>query len=265
MSTLLVGECKPDHLFQIWDADAASEIQFEGIVARALACVYQDYNVIVFGGSFRYEGYTSRPDLALIAKDYSHWFIIEVELISHSLSGHVLPQVRAFQYGDAQPDCITILARETGLPRDRIETFLKVVPRSVAVVANKRHREWEIALGSHEIQLLSVSSFRSAAGIEAIEVDGRLEVRQEHLGFGTFSATDRGLRFPRSVRLPDGEIMLDEPSGASSLWIVTRDDSYAWVVKNIGNPDYQHESFIQLTRAVGGRLSIRPAYIPKGS
>lgn len=261
VSTLLVGECKPNHLFHIWDADAASEAEFEGIVARALGCIYQNYTVIVFGGSFRYEGYVSKPDLALIAKDYSHWFIVEVELVSHSLYGHVLPQVRAFQYGDAQSDCVSILVRETGQSKVQIETFLKVVPRSVAVVANRRHRDWEIALGSHQIQLLSVSAFTSPSGIEAIEVDGRLEVRLEHLGFGRFSATDRAIRFPRSVLLPDGEVMIDDPSGASASWFVTRDGNFAWVVKRVGHPDYSHGSYLQLTRAVGGTLSIRPSFV----
>jgi hypothetical protein len=220
-------------------------------------CVYQDYRCLVFGGGFKLDEQISRPDLALIARDYSHWFVIEVELVSHSLAGHVLPQVRAFQYGKPQPDCVSILARETGLAEAQVETFLRVVPRSVAVVANKRSRDWELSLGSLQVQLLTVSAYRSSSGIEAVEVGGNLEVLQEHLGFGTFSATDRTLRFPNTVRLPDGEIVITDVNGAGTLWTVSRDGQYAWVTKNVGVPDLPNGGHIQLIRAFGGNISIR--------
>src|ERR1700685_921247 len=183
MSTILVGDCSETNLFQLWDADAAKEAEFEYIVAKTLMCIYPNYRCIVFGGGFRLDGEVSRPDLALISRDYSHWFVIEVELVSHSLNLHVLPQVRAFQYGRPEPDCVSILARELKLAEPNVETFLRAVPRSVAVAVNKRHRDWEIALGSLQVQMLVVSAYKSPSGVEAVEVDGRLDVLQEHLGF----------------------------------------------------------------------------------
>jgi hypothetical protein len=188
---------------------------------------------------------------------YSHWFIIEVELTSHSLTRHVLPQIRAFQYGTPEPDCVTVLARETKLPAEQIKTFLSIVPRSVAVIANKRNRDWEIALESHQVQYLTVSAYRSSKGVEAIEIDGRLSVLKEHLGYGVFFATDRTLRFPKTVNLPDGEVMIDDVHGVSSMWFVSRDAQYAWITRRIGTPDLQNEATIQLTREHGGRISIR--------
>ncbi|MBN9533293.1 MAG: hypothetical protein J0H10_08045 [Alphaproteobacteria bacterium] len=259
MSTLLVGECSEAHLYKLWDADGASEAEFEAIVARALGCVYQNYHCIVFGGSFRLENSISRPDLALIANDFSHWFVIEVELVSHSLDRHVVPQVRTFRYGDPLPDCISILVREMKLDAAQVETFLKVVPRGVAVIANRRHLKWEVALKALEVQLLTVAAYRSPSGVEALEIDGQLEVFQEHLGYGQFFATDRTLRFPRSVKLPDGQMVINDQNGSSSLWTVARDSNYAWVTKNAGVPDLTNNSLVQLVRAVGGQFSIRPS------
>ena len=256
MSTILVGNCAKENLYQLWDADAASETEFEYIVAKTLICVYPQYHCIVFGGGFKLEGETHRPDLALIAKDFSHWFVIEVELISHSLLGHVLPQMRTFRYGEPQPDCASILARETKLPHSQISTFLKVVPRSVAVVLNKKSKEWETSLGSLEVQLLTVSAYKSSAGIEAVEVDGQLAVLKEHLGFGIFSATDRSLRFPASVRLPEGEVVIND-GGTGALWTVVRDAKFAWVTKNIGVPDILNGSHVQLIRTYSGEITIR--------
>jgi hypothetical protein len=257
MSTLLVGDCAHNNLFQLWDADAAKEAEFEYIVARALMCIYPGYHCILFGGGFRLDGEVSRPDLALVAKDYSHWFVIEVELVSHPLYHHVLPQVRAFQYGRPEPDCISILARQLKLPESQIETFLRIVPRSVAVAVNKRHRDWEIALGSLQVQLLVVSAYRSPAGIEAVEVDGRLDVLQEHLGFAVFFATDRSLRLPKTTNLPDGEIMITDVDGTCAMWTVARDGQFTWVTKNKGVPDFPDGVQVQLIRAFGGRISVR--------
>ncbi|MEP9387254.1 hypothetical protein [Mesorhizobium sp. KR9-304] len=262
MSTIVVGDCAPENLLEVWDADAARESEFEFVVAKALTCIYPNYHCFPFAGSFKLEDNVSRPDIAMVAKDMSHWFVIEVELISHSLDAHVLPQIRAFRYGEPQADCISILSRELQLDRDQIRTFLMGVPRTVAVIANKRHRDWEISFRSLEVQLLTVSAFNSPAGIQAVEVDGRLIAQQEHIGFGYYMATDRSLRFHRGVGLPDGAIMVDDFLGAGSMWTVTRDTSYAWVTRNQGTPDIANGSLVQMIRAFGGRFLIKqsPGY-----
>lgn len=262
MSTIVVGDCATENIFEIWDADAARESEFEFIVAKALICIYPNYHCFPFAGSFKLEDNVSRPDIAMVAKDMSHWFVIEVEIISHSLDAHVLPQIRAFRYGEPQSDCVGILSRELRMDPGQVETFLLSVPRTVAVIANKRHRDWEISFRSLEVQLLTVSAFSSPAGVQAVEVDGRLIAQQEHIGFGYYAATDRSLRFHRGVNLPDGAIMIDEFSGAGSMWTVTRDASYAWVTRNKGTPDILNGSLIQMVRAYGGRFSIKqpPGY-----
>jgi hypothetical protein len=128
MTAILVGDCVKNNLFEIWDADAARETEFELIVAKALMCIYPAYHCFPFGGTFKLEDNISRPDIALVAKDMSHWFVIEVELISHSLDGHVLPQIRTFRYGEPQPDCISVLSRELSMDPSQIQTFLVTVP-----------------------------------------------------------------------------------------------------------------------------------------
>jgi hypothetical protein len=257
MTTILVGKCEKQNLFQAWDADAALETEFELIAAEALMCIYPNYHCFPFGGTFKLEDNVNRPDLALVAKDLSHWFVIEVELVSHSLRGHVLPQIRSFRYGSPQPDCISVLSKELSLDSERIKTFLITVPRSVAVVANKRHDDWEIALASLDVQLLTVSAFHSPDNVRAVEVDGQLIANQEHICFGEYIATDRAIRFPSAVRLPDGEIMVDDFSGTGSRWTVRRDGNSAWLIKKRGTPDITNGSFVQLMQTFGGRFSIR--------
>ncbi len=255
--TIFVGECTPDKIFHVSDPDAPSESQFEFMVVRALSCVYPNYLCFVFGGSFRYDDRFCRPDLALVARDYSHWFIVEVELTSHSLEGHVLPQAKAFRYGDPQSDCVPSLSRELNIEAKQAQTFLNLVPRSVLVVANKRLATWEIALRSHDVQVLTVSVFQSRAGVDAVEVDGTLEVVSEHLGFSTYSAADRSLRFPKTVKLPIGQIQINDPEGGVSTWTVAPTGGAMWVTKNVGVPNIRDGSYVQLIRTIDRRLSLR--------
>jgi hypothetical protein len=257
MTTILVGDCQASNLFELWDPDAALETEFELVVAKALMCVYPSYHCFPFGGTFRLEDNVSRPDIALVARDLSHWFVVEVELVSHSLDGHVLPQIRTFRYGEPQPDCISVLTKALSMDRSQIQTFLLTVPRTVAVIANKRHRDWEISLRSLEVQMLTVSAFDSPAGIRAVEVDGKLIAQQAHIAFGQYFATDRALRFHHDVQLPNGEIMVDNFDGLGSIWTVTRDHAWAWVTKKRGTPDIANGVFVQMVRAFGGRFSMR--------
>jgi hypothetical protein len=112
------------------------------------------------------------------------------------------------------------------------------------------------------VQLLTVSAFSSPTGVQAVEVDGQLIAQQEHLGFGLYIATDGSLRFHHQVQLPNGEIMVDDFSGAGGIWTVTRDTSFAWVRKNQGTPDLVNGCYVQMIRAFGGRFAIKrsPGY-----
>jgi hypothetical protein len=49
MTAILVGDCVKNNLFEIWDADAARETEFELIVAKALMCIYPAYHCFPFG------------------------------------------------------------------------------------------------------------------------------------------------------------------------------------------------------------------------
>lgn len=257
MRTILVGECSVERIYQLSDPDASSESEFEYCVAQMLSCVYPAFRCVIFGGSFQYDDRIYKPDLALVAKDFSHWFIIEVELVSHSLDVHVLPQIRAFRYGNLGDDCILILSRELKVSSEQAKTLVERVPRTVAVVANKRDPKWEIALGAHNVQLLAVSSFRSINGINAMEIDGTLEIVQESLGFGIYSATDRSIRFPATTNFPLGPVQIDDPLGSLSSWVISRDVRHTWITKESGAPDILDGSHVQILRSVGGRLSLR--------
>ena len=218
---------------------------------------------MLFAGGFRYDDRIYRPDLALIAKDFSHWFIVEVELVTHSFEGHVLPQVRSFQYGEFQPDCFASLARSGVVTHAQAQTLLHFVPRSVAVIANKWNPEWFAGLNALQVQLVSISAFRSTTGQEAFEINGKLEAFVAHLGWGRYVAVDRSLVFPKDLSLPDGEVQISDPAGGLGSWIIRRDGKFAWVVKSVGTPDLPDDAYVQLIRTARGGLTIRRPVLPR--
>lgn len=257
MRTIMVGSCKPDGIYELSDPSGYLESQFEHYVARALACIYPHHRCIVFGGTFEFEGRLFRPDLALVARDFSHWFIIEVELLSHSFEGHVLPQVRAFRYGSPADGCAEVLARETGITVPQAQTLLEFVPKSIVVIVNQYDHKWDIALQAHSIQLVTLSRYCSRTGVEALELSRALEIFAENLGFGLYSAVDRSIIFPKSVRVGPGSVQIDDPEGAPGSWTVTTTGASTWVTKDVGAPDINDGTHVQLVRYLGGRISIR--------
>jgi hypothetical protein len=257
MRTLVLPQGATSSLFSLCDPDGPSETEFEATVAIALSRAYSGYRCIVFGGSFEYEGELRRPDLALVARDYSHWFVVEVELLSHSLDGHVVPQMRTLRYGEPQWDCTTILARELSLDLGQAKNLLKNVPRSTIVVANDYNRDWYIALRALDVSYLSISTFRSNGGDEAFEIWGALAPVRESIGFGQYVATDGAIRIRRDVRLPDGLIQIEVEHGATSCWIVRRDERFAWISKARGRATLPDAASVQLLRTSNGQIFLR--------
>ncbi|MCB1466067.1 MAG: hypothetical protein KDK08_02685 [Rhizobiaceae bacterium] len=170
---------------------------------------------------------------------------------------HVLPQIRAFCYGDPQPDCAGIISREMNIDLGEAQTLIGRVPRAVVVIANKRRVEWEQSIRAHQAQFLSVSRFVSRSGQEAFEVDGALLPTKESLGFGVYNAQDSMIRFQTNIRLPDGSVQIEFVSNGTSLWRVYRDQRHAWVSKETGRPDIPDGAHVQLVRTLDGRISLR--------
>ena len=257
MRRLFTGTCTPENIFEIRDPSAPTESEFESWVIKGLMCMFPGYTCVVFTGGFRHDGVLYRPDLALVAHDFSHWFVIEVELTSHSLTEHVLPQVCSFRYGDPDPGCAKALAKALGISEQQGRTLLEFVPYGVAVIINRDNSEWEVALRAHDIQLLVVSSYVSSTGIEAIEVNGRLEVIQESLGFGQYIASVRCLRFGVPVRLSEGRVQIRDLQGNTAWWRVIRELGDTWISREIGIPELPDQRTVQLIATRDGYLSMR--------
>lgn len=258
MKLLLQGDGMPHEALRLSDPDSMSESEFEHVVIGALARAYPRHVCFLFGGTFVHpECGAKRPDLALVACDLSHWFVVEVEIASHSLEHHVLPQVRAFVYGEPQADCVSSVAKGLQIDRQRAETLVKLIPRFVAVITNQQDEQWSAAIGALNAQMLVFSRFSSDGGLRAVAIDGELRAVQESIGFGRFSAVDRSVRFPPKTPLPQGVIEIVDQRGAATKWEVSLGAGALWVTKVHGTPSMADGHVFQLVRTRDGRLLLR--------
>lgn len=234
------------------------EVDFEAEVVKALTCLLPAYHCGVFAGDFVLEGDRKSADLALIHKSLSHWFVVEVELASHSFEHHVMPQVRCFRYGEPAPSCVSSLCSGfSGIPRSKAELLLQHVPRGVAVVSNVYDHTWHPTLRTLDVQLLTVSVFRDHQGNTAHEVQGRLVVLRENLGFGRFSALDNSLKLPKSCGLPLGMLCIEDQFGSTGLWTAREEGINIWLTKDVGQAYLTNGTYIQIIRTVDGRICLR--------
>ncbi|KAB2310972.1 TauD/TfdA family dioxygenase [Betaproteobacteria bacterium SCN2] len=260
MRKVLAGNCQNENIFNLIDPTQFVEADFEAEVIKALTCLQPDYMCGVFAGSFVLEGERRMADLALIHKSLSHWFVVEVELAGHSLEHHVLPQVRCFRYGEPESSCVTSLVRAfSELQPAEAESLLRYVPRYVAVVGNMPNPDWTAALRAVDVQHLTVSIYHDQSGRPAYEVEGRLTVRIESLGFARYSAIDNCLRIPKGSGLPVGDIQIVDQFGNLGEWTVQENAGVLWIRKARGPALIQHDSYVQLIRSFDGQISIRPS------
>ena len=233
---------------------------FEAEVVKALTCLMPDYLCGVFAGAFVLEGERRVADLALIHKSLSHWFVVEVELAGHSLEHHILPQVRCFRYGEADSSCVTSLVRAfSELRRDQAEAILRYVPRYVAVVGNLSNPTWTAVLAAVDVQHLTVSIYKDRNGRSAHELDGRLSVRAESLGFAQYSAIDNSLRISKGCGLPIGAVQIVDQFGNLADWTIREESGVLWICKGSGPALIAHNAYVQIIRSFEGKLSIRPS------
>lgn len=229
------------------DMEAATEDEFSSWLIRVLPVMFPGLLAIKFGALFTHEGQQRRPDLALIPRDLSFWYVVEVELLSHSLNSHVLPQVRTFRYGEPSAEVAPALATALSIGAGQAMTLLQRVPRYVAVIANGASSEWEAKLDAIDVRFVSARRFASRDGAtEAAEIDGEFTAENRSLGFGTYSETDKAVRFPPSVSLPDSDVFVEEPNGSAAYWSVTKTGTNVWLQKRSGSAAIAHGALMQL-------------------
>ncbi len=106
----------------------ASEKEFELQVLRISNELMPSYTVASWKPLIRdIHGHGARPDLAMISSDLESWYVIEVELATHSISGHIAPQLETLRNGVYDSSLLPSL--EGAFPAEPPDALRRMVSR----------------------------------------------------------------------------------------------------------------------------------------
>ena len=151
------------------------EIEFENVVGREAAHLFENYHMVPFKTIvFSEDDHDARqPDFALIHKRYRSWWVVEVELAHHSLEGHVLPQVRTFaraKYGTSEADYLC--QRNSDLDRSMVIEMFKGRQPQVLVIVDSPVEGWADRLRPFRARVGICQIFRSRLDKYILRING---------------------------------------------------------------------------------------------
>lgn len=141
--------CVNREWFEQVEPSTFSEETFEERVALHAPSVYPFFHVVPFKKPVLAPDNSEdrvthvAPDLAFIAKDYSEWWIVEVEMGYHSFTGHVKPQIEKLLAADYGIDEVDYLCKKyTNLNRNKLISLITGTPSRVLVILNQNRPDW---------------------------------------------------------------------------------------------------------------------------
>jgi len=263
MARLLVeGEA-----FEALSSTALLEAEYERIVLAQASGIFPGFIVVPFKPTVHYEGVPKQPDLALIAPDYSIWWVGEVELSNHSLRGHVLPQVEVLARGRYGVSHAQWLAdRNPNLDIAALQAMMLGQQPRVVVIVNAPCPTWTQAL-AHEGAVVAIAElFRSSRNRLIVRRNGAdIELMDDVV---SVCRVDTGMRRMLQVDSPAQLVGLAEPllieiADGVSAWRLIQLADRVWLSPERGSPFPQDNQIFQLVRTHERRLRLEPYTEPR--
>jgi hypothetical protein len=159
--------------FNELSVDSLYESEFENLFIQESSKIFPGYIVVNFKTIVESEYGNGKPDLALIEKNYYHWYVVEVEKSNHPLDRHVLPQVRIFSSAEYNDLTATALKNESvDLDLERLKIMIKGQQPKVLIVVNTPMPEWIKSLSRWEAMLSVFQVFRSEKNKHIYRLNG---------------------------------------------------------------------------------------------
>lgn len=154
-----------------------TESEYEALILDRKASIFPGWQVSEFKRPV--DGFEGRrvPDLALIAPDFREWWVVEIEVSSHSLDRHVIPQVVAFRegfYARRHSDSLTAaLHLESS---DALDQLIHDVSPRIHVVVDQELPHWTSRLAAEGVTVSFVEIYRSIQDEFALRVSGAIPI-----------------------------------------------------------------------------------------
>ena len=79
-----------------------------------------------------WEGHAAKPDLVMISSNLDNWYVIEVELASHSVMGHIAPQLETLRNGVYDRTLVPSL--KSSFPSESTDSLTRLVGRDPGLI-----------------------------------------------------------------------------------------------------------------------------------
>ena len=217
----MIGKSKvlriDDDSFPEWydeiDPISFYEKHFETTFLEKVSVVYPDFIGIPFALQIEdMYGEKSKPDLAIIRKDYKEWYIIEAEMGRHSWEGHVEKQVSVFTNGIYEKNRIAnyIFDKDSSNTLDlkSLENMVNLIRPKVMVVVNEYKPDWQNKIRKYKAYLSVFQIFKGVNGFEVFRVEGDTPFifrDKSHCDFVKGSSNILTVYTPTFITEPDDE------------------------------------------------------------
>ncbi len=104
------------------------ERDFEAQVLRVINHIMPNYKAAGWKPLVKdWHGHGAKPDIAIISNDLEDWYVVEVELASHSVSGHIAPQLETL--GNGIYDRLLVPSLQRAFPDVGVDTLIRLTTR----------------------------------------------------------------------------------------------------------------------------------------
>ena len=138
------------------------ETVYEGMVKAHAVDLWPRFHAVHFKANV-YAGVDGvKSDFALVERNYTEWWVVEVEMAHHSFRGHILPQTRKLAQADYREEVAEKLCEACKkLDPAKVKAMVKEHQPRVLVVVNKPRPEWINSLAKHRAILAVFEMFQS--------------------------------------------------------------------------------------------------------
>jgi len=135
--------------------------------------IFPEYYVIPFKPQIQSDFDLVKPDLAIIEKNYRYWWVVEIELCTHSLFDHIIPQLKKLKSAQYDLSLVDNFCRELPtLEKSKIVDMLKGKPPEVLLILNKPMEAWVSELRRLNVLCMIIEAFRSERNSLLLRING---------------------------------------------------------------------------------------------
>lgn len=240
------------------------EKTFQSDVIKVLKNYYPEYIIFPFSPYVRRGEESSRPDIALVHKNQSHWYLGEIETYGHDLFRHVIPQITCLKKGTISIGRERTLQKQLNITRKQAELLIKCIPREVVVISNFYDPKWKLHIEQCGCSFMCVYHYKKPGCSEEIFLPfGKLKNSLKSLCFGEVNAIDNLITF--HTNLPQRSSLNVTTHVGTSKWLLSFEGNKTCLIKQKGIIEFRHKTVVQMFEDCSGNTLIKDPQIESGS